>query len=58
MKSKKKLKLREEVKTFLGVAFLYILIIVFVILLDDRMAQINENNKTTQQNEIVEKVNK
>lgn len=51
----KQLKLKQGVKDFLGVALLFIIALVGVILLDNRMAEINTQKNTTQQ--IVEVAN-
>lgn len=51
----KQLRLKQGVKDFLGIVLLYVIIIIGIVLVDNRMADINAQKNTTQQNvEIVQ----
>lgn len=52
----KQLKLKQGVKDFLGIALLYIIVILGIVLINSRMGDINEQKNTSQQE--VELVNK
>lgn len=45
----KRLKLKQGVKDFLGVAFLYLIVLVGIILIDARFEKINAQKNATQQ---------
>lgn len=51
----KQLKLKQGAKDFIGVLLLYVIVIVGIVLIDNRMADINAQKNTTQQDvEIVQ----
>ncbi len=54
----KQLKLKQGVKDFLGIVLLYVIIIIGVVLVNNRMGDINAQKNTTQQNiEVVQRDN-